>query len=179
MDILKKKDYDKCERSGFRLYQKVLFTNDKKETVKSRILAIDTTYSDNFGFFVRDEKGDYCKSLSGCGTKEVFNKKGTWCRKEDIAPIADESVPFNIENHTQKALSLCTETNDDKAKYFKYKNRVVFVKAIEDTELGFSDESRLVEIEKEADAEAVVILFYEDAYEMKRLYNTIIALNLY
>lgn len=80
MDILKKKDYDKCEMCGFRLNQKVFF---KKK--KSRILAIDTSLEgDNFKFFVKDKEGHYCKAMTGCGVKKVFDKKGTWCKKEEI-----------------------------------------------------------------------------------------------
>lgn len=89
MDILKKKDYDKCERDGFKLNQKVFF---KKK--KSKILAIDTSGEDSFKFFVRDKEGSYCRNLIWCrGVKKVFDKKGTWCKKEDISPIID-GKPF-------------------------------------------------------------------------------------
>lgn len=179
MDILKKKDCDRCVMDGFKLNQKVFF---KRKNKKSRILAIDTSGDDSFKFFIEDEEGNFLKKyISGWGTKESLDKKGTWCTKKEISRITksadDESFPFNIENHTQKALSLCAEKNDEKAKYFKYKDRVIFVKAVEGSDLSFSDENKLVEVEKESYAEAVVILFDEHASEMKHLYNTIIALN--
>lgn len=178
MDILKKKDYDKCERDGFKLNQEVFFNRKNK---KSKILAIDTSGDDDFKFFIEDGEGDFLKNYtSGCGTKESLDKKGTWCTKRDISRIAkpanDKSVRFNIEDHIDKYLSLCAETNDEKAKYFKYKGRVFFVKAVDGTELGFY---KLSEVEKEKDAEAVIIMFNERASEMRDLYNTIIALNPY
>lgn len=90
MDILKKKDYDKCEMYGFKLNQNVLF-NEKK----SRILAIDTSGEDNFKFFVKDKEGHYCKNITWCrGVKKVFDKKGTWCKKEDISPIIVDGKTF-------------------------------------------------------------------------------------
>ena len=75
MEILKKKDYNKCERNGFKLNQKVFFNRKNKE---SRILAIDTSGDYSFKFFIKDNEGDYCEYLvQCCGVKKVFDKKGT------------------------------------------------------------------------------------------------------
>ena len=86
MDILKKKDYDKCVVNGFKLNQKVFFNRKNKE---SRILAIDTSGNDAFQFFIEDGEGDFLKRwVPGCSTKKSLNKKGTWCTKREISQIA-------------------------------------------------------------------------------------------
>ena len=173
MEILKKKDYDKCEMDGFKLNQKVLLNNRKN----SRILAIDTSGDDIFKFFVKDNEGNYCKHLTECcGVKEVFDKKGTWCRKEEISPIA-EPVLFDVSERLKESLSLCKEENEEKYKYSKYKDRVSFVKTIGKSKLRFSDDSKLVEVEKEKDAEAVVVMIHNNHSDIEGLLRIVMSLN--
>lgn len=179
MEILKKKDYDTCEMYGFKLNQKVFF---KKKNKKSKILAIDTLVGDSFVFFVRDEEGNYCSDVAGYrGVKKVFDKKGTWCKKEEISPITkpvvEESIHFVIKECMKKELSLCIEEDEEKHKYFRYIDRVFFVKSADDSELGFSDDNKLVEVEKEKDAEAIVIRLNNVSAEIEYFLRTLMFLN--
>ncbi len=178
MDILKKKDYDECERYGCKLNQDIFF---KKKKV-SKILAMDMSDDDEFKFFVRDKEGYYCRNLIGCrGVKQVFDKKGTWCKKEEISPITkpvvEESIPFVIKECMKKELSLCREEDEEKHKYFRYIDRVFFVKSADDSELGFSDDNKLVEVEKEKDAEAIVIRLNNVSAEIEYFLRTLMFLN--
>lgn len=173
MDVLNKNDYDRCVMDWFKLNQKVLLN---KENKKSKILAIDMSGEDSFKFFVKDKKGNYCKDLGGCyGVSSVFDKKGVWCRKEDISAIV-EPVYFDVKECLKKDLSLCKEENDEKAKYSKYKNRITFVKS-DDSELGLSDDNKLIEVEKAKDAEAIVYVFHNKYPEIEQLLRLIMFLN--
>lgn len=87
MEILDKKDYDKCEMDGFKLNQKVLL---RKSNKKSKILAIDTSGHDDYKFFVIDGEGDFLrKYIPGYRTKKSLDKKGIWCTKRELSPITD------------------------------------------------------------------------------------------
>ncbi len=92
--------------------------------------------------------------------------------------ISKEELAWVLLNFNKKrGYYQLREEDEEKHKYFRYIDRVFFVKSADGSELGFSDDNKLVEVEKEKDAEAIVIRLNNVSAEIEYFLRTLMFLN--